>query len=533
MALIERTSKYYEDPYLIGLSNFISSISPALEENTWTGTFLQEVFQIEDESALFNPRVRSKERRLSRVLFEFSDVPEPYKTELKAFLAWRLAKPQCRSFDWQMFTARLIPFCIDLATSANAAKRLIDYGHPIEDGNGRQSTPLREIMEGWLARNGYSLLTIKTNILKTASDGNRIIEEKTYVGANSMPANDLLWTLVLLREKSKPLRQRNIILLEDLYPPDEIPQEKRAERYIHFYRFRLPWMREAARAFVLDKIEHKGRSASCVTSFVYSLTLAEQCLFDHHSTPEIKHVTQAFIEHEFPIWGRSKNFKGLSWYADPLSLIRWACSHLNHDGWPHLTFDIHNRRLFMNEPLGAKIEDRTVPEEVIEQIFRQFDTLPALYKRMLILVRYTGMRALELHSLIFDCMKPDLSDDRFMLLSFWQPKVGKWNTKPLLKEDAAHALVIQAIKDQRQEAIATWGRETKYLFPVRSGDGETHVSPEQSRSVIGEWIVTQDIRACLTDSPGGLLSSVKRRLECGQTKIVRNTRLMGDAIRAT
>src|SRR3954449_3600163 len=38
---------------------------------------------------------------------------------------------------------------------------------------------------------------------------------------------------------------------------------------------------------------------------------------------------------------------------------------------------------------------------------------------------------------------------------------------------------------------------------------------------------------CLTDSPGGLLRSVKRRLKCGQTKIVRNTRMMGDAIRAT
>jgi site-specific DNA recombinase len=40
------------------------------------------------------------------------------------------------------------------------------------------------------------------------------------------------------------------------------------------------------------------------------------------------------------------------------------------------------------------------------------------------------------------------------------------------------------------------------------------------------------VRACLTDSPGGLLISVKRRLKCGQTKIVRNTRKMGDAIRA-
>src|SRR4051812_49166161 len=57
-----------------------------------------------------------------------------------------------------------------------------------------------------------------------------------------------------------------------------------------------------------------------------------------------------------------------------------------------------------------------------------------------------------------------------------------------------------------------------------------------------QWFATQpesprmrkvELRACLTDSPGGLLRSVKRRLKCGQTKIVRNTRVMGDAIRAT
>src|SRR4051812_31372737 len=38
---------------------------------------------------------------------------------------------------------------------------------------------------------------------------------------------------------------------------------------------------------------------------------------------------------------------------------------------------------------------------------------------------------------------------------------------------------------------------------------------------------------CLTDFPCRLLKAAKRRLGCGQTRTVRNTRLMGDAIRAT
>src|SRR3954467_14570929 len=52
-------------------------------------------------------------------------------------------------------------------------------------------------------------------------------------------------------------------------------------------------------------------------------------------------------------------------------------------------------------------------------------------------------------------------------------------------------------------------------------------------TVCEDDLVKQALRACLTDSPGGLLRSVKRRSKCGQTKIVRNTRVMGDAIRAT
>src|SRR3954447_7256199 len=42
-----------------------------------------------------------------------------------------------------------------------------------------------------------------------------------------------------------------------------------------------------------------------------------------------------------------------------------------------------------------------------------------------------------------------------------------------------------------------------------------------------------NLRACLTDSPYRLLKAAKRRLGCGQTRTVRNTRLMDDAIRAT
>src|SRR5690606_15479248 len=70
---------------------------------------------------------------LGGIGFDFAAVPEFYKTELKAFFAWRLSRPQSRHYRWYTRAIQLIPFCADLASShAPAARHLIDFGHPIE-----------------------------------------------------------------------------------------------------------------------------------------------------------------------------------------------------------------------------------------------------------------------------------------------------------------------------------------------------------------------------------------------------------------
>jgi hypothetical protein len=56
---------------------------------------------------------------------------------------------------------RLIPFCADLSdaskrpTTASARRYLIDFGHPIENGDGNSSTPLAEVMREWFRSEGY------------------------------------------------------------------------------------------------------------------------------------------------------------------------------------------------------------------------------------------------------------------------------------------------------------------------------------------------------------------------------------------
>jgi integrase len=320
-----------------------------------------------------------------------------------------------------------------------------------------------------------------------------------------MPANGLLFTLVMLRERCQPLDQRNLILLEDVYPHDEVPKANRKEPYIHFYGFRLPWLRDAARQFMLSKIQHRELSVPSLPSYVARLMLVEACLLEKHSNPQVQHITQEFIDHVFLTWGNDKNLVGKNWYADSMNMLQYASSYMGKDGWNYLNFDKRNlRRVHGDWPGGRgyqqKVEDRTVPEEVVKQIFLNFDTLPVVCKRLLIVVRYTGMRGFDLHMLTFDCLKPDPDDPRFMLLTFYQSKVKRWNTKPLHRNDAAHALVIQAIQEQQDDVRRAWRRETQYLFPHRLGDAEAHLSPGHTRDVIAKWIIRQGIR----DKDGGI-----------------------------
>lgn len=524
MALRLGQAANHEDAYLGGLSEFLNRTSPLLlERDRWGFGVLMDAFGIPPRSSLYAPAGFS-EARLAPILargqemlegsrdrdgflggvgYDFSALAEPYKTELKAFFAWRLSRLANRSHGWHVHTVRLLEFCADLAARADAAnaevpKRLIDFGHPIQDGGGNGSTALRDVMERWLAGKGLSTAPQSQVWLTKARNGRRTLDEKAYGGRSSMPANNLVFTLLLLREKFKPLEQRDLILFEDVFPADQVPATRHAEAIINFFRIRLPWLRDAARRFMLDKIGRGELSSSSMTGYITSMKRIEDCLVETQAVPGIQHITQEFLDHTLLAWGNGRKLAGKNWYAVSFNMLNWACSYLPDKGWPPIKFDKRNLRKVDGEWPGgrgyqARIQQRMVPEEVVERIFQRIETLPEVCRRLLIIVRYTGMRSIDLHKLAFDCLRCDPDDDRFMLLTFYQSKVKCWNTKPLLKEDAAHALVIQVIEDQRRTVLAAWGKPTEYLFPTRRGDAETSLQPSYTRSLMARWVCEQSI----------------------------------------
>lgn len=170
MALILAHANPPPEAYLGGLRALTAAISPALlERDRWGFLTLKECFGIDETSTLYcgaRPEaviqnIQAAGRRLVArgddaflygTGYDFGAVPEPYKTELKAFFASRLARPLSRSQEWHYRTVRLIEFCTGLAASGSRpGPCLIDYGHPIEAGAGNGSSPLRAILEAWLA----------------------------------------------------------------------------------------------------------------------------------------------------------------------------------------------------------------------------------------------------------------------------------------------------------------------------------------------------------------------------------------------
>lgn len=402
MALTAVHANLPADAYLGGLRAVIASISPALlDRDRWGFLTLREAFAIDETSRLYSGASPDAVARritdsgasddfLGGIGYDFGAVPEPYRTELKAFFAWRLIRPQHRAREQHRRMVRLIAFCRDLATAPAALPLLIDYGHPVESGAGNGSSPLRDVMELWLAGKGLSTAAIAPPSITRAADGSRAIIWKDYRGTNSMPANELAFILVLLRERMRPPERRNLLLLRDFYPEDEIAENPRRESYIHFYGFQLDWLRDAARLFVLSKIDHRELRSSSLPGYLARLMLLEACLRETHASPRIEHVTQTFIGEAFLNWGNARKLTGKNWYADVCNLVRYASSHLADRGWPGLMLDKRDlRRVEGMWPGGRgyqlKVTERTIPDDVMERMFQTLDSLDPVLKRLLIL----------------------------------------------------------------------------------------------------------------------------------------------------
>lgn len=198
-------------------------------------------------------------------------------------------------------------------------------------------------------------------------------------------------------------------------------------------------------------------------------------------TPSTRNQIQLAME-RYLAWGNAQGAAGKNWYTDIVQLMR-AAPVLLPGQWPRIALDKRAARRIRykqapDDPrnrLYASREgaNRAAPSEALAAMVAKLDELPAPIPAIFMIGIRTGARAEDLHALLFDCLRPDPHDNRFMLFKFWQNKVSRWNTKPLLVSDPAHQAMIELIETQRERVRQRYGRATKYLFPVFYGKRES------------------------------------------------------------
>ncbi len=294
---------------------------------------------------------------------------------------------------------------------------------------------------------------------------------------------------IVNRAQMVPMHDREIIFLNDLYSEEDTrfrDRQRRKDRYLSFMRY-APWLRPLMRAFFLDKIAHGEMAPHTVLVTCSRLRLFAKFL-DQQGVTEPAGINEQTIE-RYLAWGNSNNQAGKNWYTDVVQLMR-AAPILLPDLWPRIALDKRAARRIRYKQAGddphnrlyASREgaNRAAPPEVLAAIVAKLDELPAPIPAIFMIGLTTGARAEDLHALLFDCLRPDPHDARFMLFTFWQNKVSAWNTKPLLITDPAHQGMISMVDAQRSYVREHYGRETKYLFPVFHGKRESFLTPAAS-----------------------------------------------------
>jgi hypothetical protein len=280
---------------------------------------------------------------------------------------------------------------------------------------------------------------------------------------------------IINRAQMAPLHERDIILLNDLYSEEDTrfrDRQRQSDTYLNFLCFE-PWLRPLMRAFVLDKVAHGELAPTTMANMLSILRRFARFLRDELITDptQIRELTME----RYLAWGNAHNAKGKNWYTDIVQLMR-AAPVLLPGQWPRIALDKRAARQIRykqapDDPrnrLYASREgaNRAASPEALAGMVAKLDELPAPIPAIFMIGITTGARAEDLHALLFDCLQPDPHDKRFMIFTFWQNKVSRWNTKPLLVTDPAHQAMIKLIEAQRDSVRQRYGRATKYLFPV-------------------------------------------------------------------
>ena len=115
-------------------------------------------------------------------------------------------------------------------------------------------------------------------------------------------------------------------------------------------------------------------------------------------------------------------------------------------------------------PRLPETNPRFIAEDILKQINQHVDCLPPHVMRMVLILQECGMRASELCTLPFNCIKEDGHGDWF--LHYRQGKMNKDHTQPISKE------IVAIIQEQQQVVTQEWGVSFAYLFPTPKPHGK-------------------------------------------------------------
>jgi len=486
------------DRYGAYLRQGIAGYSPKLvEEDVWTNDLLTEVFGFPW------PCGARKGRTLTGPTRVVAD-------ELKAYFATSLADERKQQKDWVWRRRAVATFIAERGAEVLAAFGVAcfaDIPHPLfsptgnlpfakVDGSGHNSRFL-DLYAEWYATT-FARRTSQTVSYVRAGQ----VVEKAYRAPEILLSGDFHRFIVMHKEQMKPLRDRDILFINDLYSEDDTrfrDRQKQKDKSLNLHKYPT-WMRLAVRGPILDKVEHDELAPASLGSYFASFGRFRDFLYERFENPTPAVITSDLMA-EFLAWGNEREAAGKNWYTNVVQLLT-AAPKLTAGEWPSLALDKRAVRKIQrrqaadaNYRLYASKEsaNRAAPEAAIRGIFEHLDDLPTPIPAIFVVGVGAGIRAEDLHALLFDCLKPDEHDERFMILTFWQNKVSRWNHKPLLKSDPLHQAMIDAIEGQRTAIRQRLGRDTKYLFPTFYGRRESFLDSNYTVAELKKLCLRHDI----------------------------------------
>ena len=441
---------------------------------------------------------------------DFSALAPLPKLEMKAYFAANLADPRCWGKDWLYRRKDVLKWLSEDWSHIRQAlnvSAVADLPHPLtvpgtkpwSDG-GREADP--RILAAFAEWCGRARPARTSDQRQSYVRNGELITKTYYKGEIAVIGAIQIW-LICNREKiTKPLEMRDLILLDDLFSEDDTrfqDIQRTRDRWVNFLRY-PDWMRPMVRAFLLDKIEYGEFGPNSAYSF--SVTPLRDFLYKRLDEPKADLITISLIEDEYLTWGNQRKLAGKNWWTEAARMIEFAGRKWPHE-WPPLSFNDRTTKKIKRRQaveFGGRLHasreggGRSTPKHVVDSLAAIIQGAPAPIPALFCLGVATGARREDLHAFLFDCLTGDPSDPDFMLLTFWQNKVRRWNQKPLLKSDPVHRQVIDVVTNQQALVRNAFGRETKYLFPVFYGGKESFLVPEYSATELKKLCIAHEIR---------------------------------------